>query len=48
MVLFKNFKANLTLAGDLDTTKNDVALKGAADLGPTDGFPVARRRQGRV
>ena len=38
MVLFKNFKANLTLAGDLDTTKNDVALKGAADLGALTAF----------
>ncbi len=38
MVLFKNFKANLTLAGDVDTTKNDVALKGAADLGPLTAF----------
>ncbi len=38
MVLFKNFKANLTLAGDVDTTKNDLALKGAADLGPLTAF----------
>jgi hypothetical protein len=38
MVMFKNFKANLTLAGDVDTTKNDVALKGAADLGPLTAF----------
>ncbi len=38
MVLFKNFKANLTLAGDVDTTKNDVALKGAADLGALTAF----------
>ncbi|MBI5563880.1 MAG: hypothetical protein HY870_03220 [Chloroflexi bacterium] len=38
MVLFKNFKANLTLAGDVDTTKNDVALKGSADLGPLTAF----------
>jgi hypothetical protein len=40
MVLFKNFKANLTVAGDVDTTKNDVALKGSADLGP---LPSCRR-----
>ena len=38
MVLFKNFKANLTLAGDVDTVKNDLALKGAADLGPLTAF----------
>ncbi len=38
MVLFKNFKANLTLAGDVDTTKNDLALKGSADLGPLTAF----------
>ena len=38
LVMFKNFKANLTLAGDVDTTKNDVALKGAADLGPLTAF----------
>lgn len=38
MVLFKNFKANLTLAGDVDTTKNDVALKGSADLGALTAF----------
>jgi hypothetical protein len=36
--MFKNFKANLTLAGDVDTTKNDVALKGSADLGPLTAF----------
>ncbi len=38
LVLFKNFKANLTVAGDVDTTKNDVALKGSADLGPLTAF----------
>ncbi len=38
MVLFKNFKANLTLAGDVDTVKNDLAMKGAADLGPLTAF----------
>lgn len=38
MAMFKDFKANLTLAGDVDTTKNDVALKGAADLGPLTAF----------
>ena len=38
LVMFKNFKANLTLAGDVDTAKNDVALKGAADLGPLTAF----------
>jgi hypothetical protein len=38
LAMFKNFKANLTLAGDVDTTKNDVALKGSADLGPLTAF----------
>ena len=36
--MFKNFKANVTLAGDVDTAKNDVALKGSADLGPLTAF----------
>lgn len=38
MVLFKNFKANLTLAGDVDTVKTEVVLKGSADLGPLTAF----------
>lgn len=38
MAMFKDFKANLTLAGDVDTTKNDVALKGSADIGPLTAF----------
>lgn len=38
MVLFKNFKANLTVAGDVDSAKNDLALKGSADLGPLTAF----------
>jgi hypothetical protein len=38
LALFKNFKGNLTMNGDVDTTKNDVALKGAVDLGPLTAF----------
>jgi hypothetical protein len=38
LALFKNFKANLTLGGDVDTVKNDVSLKGSADLGPLTAF----------
>ena len=34
MAMFKDFKANLTLAGDVDTVKTDMALKGSADIGP--------------
>lgn len=37
-IMLKDFKANLTLAGDVDTVKNDVALKGSADLGPLTAF----------
>lgn len=33
LALFKNFKGNLTLTGDVDTEKNDAALKGSLDLG---------------
>jgi hypothetical protein len=31
---FKNFKANLNLSGDVDSAKQDLALKGDLDLGP--------------
>ena len=30
----KNFKANLNLSGDVDSAKEDFALKGDLDLGP--------------
>lgn len=33
LALFKNFKGNLTLTGDVDTEKSDAALKGSVDLG---------------
>jgi len=33
LALFKNFKGNLTLAGDVDTAKSEAALKGSLDLG---------------
>ncbi len=32
--LFKNFKANLNISGDVDNAKEDFALKGDIDLGP--------------
>ena len=32
--LFKNFKANLNLSGDVDNVKQDFDLKGDLDLGP--------------
>jgi hypothetical protein len=38
MAMFKNFKANVTLAGEVDTVKTDLTLKGAADLGPLTAF----------
>lgn len=34
MAMLKNFKANVTLAGDVDTANNNAALKGSADIGP--------------
>ncbi|MFN8596900.1 MAG: hypothetical protein U0559_12055 [Anaerolineae bacterium] len=38
LALFKNFKGNLTASGDIDTSKNDLGLKGAVDLGPLTAF----------
>jgi hypothetical protein len=32
--LLKNFKANVTVGGDLDTAKNNFSLTGSADIGP--------------
>ncbi len=34
----QNFKANATLAGDLDNAKQDFQLTGSADLGPLTSF----------
>jgi hypothetical protein len=36
--MFKNFKANLNLEGDVDSAKQDLALKGDLDLGPLTTF----------
>jgi len=36
--LFKNFKANANISGDVDGAKNDFALKGDLDLGPLTAF----------
>ena len=36
--LFKNFKANLNVAGDVDNVKQDAALKGDLDLGALTTF----------
>jgi hypothetical protein len=36
--MFKNFKANLNLSGDVDNDKQDVALKGDLDLGALTTF----------
>ncbi len=33
LAFLKNFKANVTLTGDVDIAKNDTALQGTADLG---------------
>lgn len=33
LALFKNFKGGVTLVGDVDAAKNDLAFKGAVDLG---------------
>lgn len=36
--LFKNFKANANISGDVDSAKEDVALKGDLDLGALTAF----------
>jgi hypothetical protein len=36
--LFKNFKANANISGDVDNAKEDFALKGDLDLGPLTAF----------
>jgi hypothetical protein len=36
--LFKNFKAEANVSGDIDTAKQDVALTGDLDLGPLTAF----------
>jgi len=36
--LFKNFRANLNLSGDMDNVKQDFDLKGDLDLGPLTAF----------
>jgi hypothetical protein len=36
--LFKNFKANLNLGGDVDSASENFALKGDVDLGPLTAF----------
>lgn len=36
--LFKNFKAAANVSGDVDSAKQDVALKGDLDLGPLTAF----------
>jgi hypothetical protein len=38
LALFKNFKGNLTMNGDVDTTKNDFGFKGTVDIGPFTAF----------
>ena len=36
--LFKNFKASANISGDVDSAKEDFALKGDLDLGPLTAF----------
>lgn len=36
--LFKNFKGSINLSGDVDSAKEDFALKGDVDLGPLTAF----------
>ena len=36
--MFKNFKANANISGDVDNAKEDFALKGDLDLGPLTAF----------
>ena len=36
--MFKNFKANANISGDVDNVKEDFAVKGDLDLGPLTAF----------
>ena len=36
--IFKNFKANANISGDVDNVKEDFAMKGDVDLGPLTAF----------